>query len=597
MSTPQSLPKSATLVLLLGIAKHFRRRRRLQLLALMLVMLASGLAELLSLAAVIPFLGVLTNPQQLWGRPWLRMAAAQAGLTEPSQLLVPITALFALLAVVAGSTRLFNLWLNGRLAAAIGSDLSTEAYRRTLYQPYAVHVERHSSSVTTVITIQIGRAVVALNAVLQVLTAAVVSACLLLALLLVDWQVAFTAAWVFGLAYAFIAYRSRSALQRNSRLIAEATATQLKALQEGLGSIRDVLLDGNQNTYLEIYRSADQPNRVAQARNQFLSASPRFILETLGLVFIAGLALVLLQQRQSELGLISLLGTLAFGAQRLLPSLQQIYAGWATVSGVNADLAAVLAMLQQPMPPPQAEQDPLPLRQGLRAEALSFRYGSSQPEVLHAVDLEIRRGQRVGFIGSTGSGKSTLIDLLMGLLSPSAGRILIDGVDLHNKANPERLLAWRAAIAHVPQMIYLADRTVAENIAFGLPTQHIDMVRVRQAAQQAQIASFIESRQAGYQSMVGERGIRLSGGQRQRIGIARALYKQSQVIVFDEATSALDSETETAVMESIDQLSRDLTLVLIAHRLSTVRGCDQIYRLEQGRIVAQGPPSSVLQSD
>jgi ATP-binding cassette subfamily B protein len=216
------------------------------------------------------------------------------------------------------------------------------------------------------------------------------------------------------------------------------------------------------------------------------------------------------------------------------------------------------------------------------------------PEVLQGIDLEIRRGGRIGIIGSTGSGKSTTLDLLMGLLLPSAGRILVDGEDLHDPEHPERLSAWRASIAHVPQSIYLADSSIAENIAFGLPIDQIDMLKVRLAAEQAQLSGFIESSPSGYSSFVGERGIRLSGGQRQRIGIARALYKRCQVLVFDEATSALDNQTEVDVMEAIEGLSKDLTIVMIAHRLSTVQRCDRVIRLEQGQIAQDGKPADVL---
>ena len=250
-----------------------------------------------------------------------------------------------------------------------------------------------------------------------------------------------------------------------------------------------------------------------------------------------------------------LLGTLALGAQRLLPALQQIYRGWASLKSYNAAIQAVLEMLNQSLPIQVTHTEPLLLREFIRFEGVHFRYGPEQPEVLRGLELEISRGERIGLIGSTGSGKSTTVDLLMGLLVPTAGCLLVDGVDLHDPAYPQRLAGWRAAIAHVPQSIYMADCSIAENIAFGIPPQQIDLARVQLAAEQAQIASFIEACPNGYDSFVGERGIRISGGQRQRIGIARALYKQSQVLVLDEATSALDTNTEKAVMEAIECLN------------------------------------------
>ena len=213
---------------------------------------------------------------------------------------------------------------------------------------------------------------------------------------------------------------------------------------------------------------------------------------------------------------------------------------------------------------------------------------------MKGLDLEIRRGERIGLIGMTGSGKSTTVDLLMGLLIPSAGVVRVDGEDLHDHSKPERLASWRSAIAHVPQSIYLSDCSIAENIAFRIPREKIDLARVKQAASQAQIADFIESSSHGYDSFVGERGINLSGGQRQRIGIARALYKRASILVFDEATSSLDTTTEQALMESINQLSEDLTIVMIAHRLSTLQCCDRIVRLAQNAVVVEGPPNQVL---
>ncbi len=584
----------STGALLLGIARHLSRRRRYQLAVLLLVMFASGAAELGSLAAVLPFLAVLSDPQQLWQQPLIQALALRLGFTSAGQLLLPFTVLFALAAAAAAGVRLLNLWLNGRLAAAVGSDLSCEAYRRTLYQPYGVHVQRNSAAVITGTTTQIGSTVRALTALLQLITAAVVALGLLTGLLLIDAPVALWTAALFGSVYALLAITARQELRRNSQRIAAAATQQIKALQEGLGAIRDVLLDGNQRTYVQTYRQADRPQRQLQAKNQFLSAFPRYAVEALGLVAIALLGGLLVQQQGAGTPVIPLLGALALGAQRLLPALQQVYANWSSLKGFNADLAGVLEMLNQPLPPQVAVMQPLPLRQAIRLEGVRFRYGPEQPEVLQGLDLEIRRGERIGLIGSTGSGKSTTLDLLMGLLEPTQGRILVDGADLHDPAHPERLVAWRAAIAHVPQSIYLADSSIAENIAFGVPKAQIDLERVRQAAEQAQIASFIQASPEGYQSFVGERGIRLSGGQRQRIGIARAIYKQASVLVFDEATSALDTATEEAVMAAVERLSKELTIVLIAHRLSTIQRCDRLLRLKTGKIVADAPPESSL---
>ena len=591
--TPQSPPES-TRILLLGIWAHLSGRRRIQLGLLLVVMLASGGAELVSLGAVLPFLTVLSDPERLWQQPLVQALASQVGFKQANDLLLPVTLAFAAAAMLAALVRLTNLWLNGRLAAAVGSDLSCEAYRRTLYQPYGVHVRRNSAAVITGTTTQIDLTVLALSALLQLITSAVVAVGLLTGLVLIDAPVAVAAAALFGSAYGVIAITFRQELRRNGQKIAEASRLQLKALQEGLGAIRDVLLDGSQLTYLKIYQLADRPQRQLQAKNGFLGVFPRYALEALGMVAIAFLGGFLVLQRGSGIPVITILGVLALGAQRLLPALQQFYSGWASLKSYNAAIQDVLAMLDQPLPLVLNVADPVMFFKGIRLEGVHFHYGPEQPEVLRGLNFEIRCGERIGLIGSTGSGKSTTVDMLMGLLEPTDGRLLVDGKELHDPLHPERLVAWRAAIAHVPQSIYLADSSIAENIAFGVPRHHINMSRVRQAAEQAQIATFIESTSECYDSFVGERGIRLSGGQRQRIGIARALYKRARVLVFDEATSALDTITEQALMDAVSQLDKELTIVMVAHRLSTVQLCDRVIRLSEGVVSAEGPPHQVL---
>lgn len=584
----------STRTLLLGLWGHLSQRRRLQLGLLLVVMLVSGVAELVSLGAVLPFLAMLSNPESLWEQSLVQLFAAQFGITEASELLLPATLTFALSALISAFIRLSNLWLNGRLAAAVGSDLSCEAYRRTLYQPYEVHVHRNSAEVITSTTSQIARTVGAINSLLQLITSAVVAVCLLTGLLLIDAVVALAAALLFGGAYLLLGFFSRRELRRNGQKISEALSQQLKALQEGLGSIRDVLLDSNQLTYLQIYQQADRPQRQLQAKNVFLGIFPRYAFEALGMVSIALLGCLLVMQRGSGTSVISLLGVLALGSQRLLPALQQIYRSWASLKGYNAAIQSVLSTLNQSLPPLVKVQKPFSFSQSIRLEGVYFHYDKQQSEVLKGLDIEIRKGECIGIIGTTGSGKSTMIDVIMGLLSPTKGSLVVDGVDLHDPMSPERILSWRSSIAHVPQSIYLSDSSIAENIAFGVRPEEIDMDRVKQAARQAQIESFIESSANGYATFVGERGIRLSGGQRQRIGIARALYKQASVLVLDEATSALDTVTEQVLINSIDRLSQDLTVLMIAHRLTTVERCDRVIRLVNGVVEIEGPPHQVL---
>jgi ATP-binding cassette subfamily B protein len=580
--------------LLVRLWHHLSRRRQRQFGLLMGLMLVSAFAEVVSLGAVLPFLGILVAPEKLFSHPIVADMAQAWGITSADQLVLPLTVAFAAAALVAGAIRILLLWVCTRLANACGADLSIKVYRRTLYQPYRVHLARNSSEVISGITNKVNGVAGVLLSSLTLVSSIVLLMAIMLALITIDPKVASVAAVGFVVSYGLITWMSRRRLHRNSQRIAYEQTQVLKALQEGLGGIRDVLLDGTQPVYCDVYRKADLPLRRAQGNNAFIGQSPRYAMEALGIVLIAALAYVLSRQAGGIATALPVLGALALGAQRLLPALQLTYSAWASIAGSHASLADTIELLGQALPAELLQPAPSPLlfQKDIQFRGVRFRYANDSSWVLDGLSLVIAKGARVGLVGSTGSGKSTTLDLLMGLLMPTEGELLVDGEPISGN----RVRAWQQTIAHVPQSIYLADTTLAENIAFGVPPDIIDLDRVQQAARQAQIADFIESSPEGYQAYVGERGIRLSGGQRQRIGIARALYKQASVLVFDEATSALDNATEQSVMDAIEGLNRDLTILLIAHRLTTVRRCDIIVELEHGRVVAQGTYEQLLES-
>lgn len=580
-------PTQSIAQLLNRLLHHISPRRRGQFGLLLILMLFASFAEILSIGAVLPFLGVLTAPARVFEHPAAQPIIQALGLTAPAQLLLPLTLAFGVAAFIAGAMRLLLLWASTRLSFATGADLSISIYRRTLYQPYAVHCARNSSEVINGISGKANSVIYSIIVpTLTLISSSVMLITILIALLVVEPIIALAAFGGFGLIYVWIIRLTRKQLLLDSQRIARESTHVIKSLQEGLGGIRDVLIDGNQATYCQIYRNADLPLRRAQGNNLFISASPRYAMEALGMLLIAALAYSLAQQADGIAKAIPILGALALGAQRLLPVLQQAYGSWIQINGGQASLQDTLELLDQPLPDyaDQPAAPPLPFEHTIRLKELGFRYSPQTPYVLKQLNLTIAKSSRVGFIGTTGSGKSTLLDIVMGLLQPTEGTLEIDG----QAVTPGNHRAWQAHIAHVPQAIFLADSTIEENIAFGVPQDQIDAERVRQAAQQAQIADSIESWPKQYQTFVGERGIRLSGGQRQRIGIARALYKQADVIIFDEATSALDNETEQAVMQAIENLSKDLTLLIIAHRLTTLKNCTQIVELGEGGIKRVG---------
>lgn len=594
MSKITSAPEIQTITYLLKrLWRYISLRRRGQFLLLLILTVLSSFAEIVSLGAVLPFIGILTQPEKVFESPLMADVVQVLGIASGADLVLPLTVAFALAALVAGGLRLLLLWVSTRLGNATGADLGIEVFRRTLYQPYRVHVARSSSEIISGITQKVGTATSVLISVVAVVTSAVLFVAIMMTLLAVDPMVAIVAALSFGSAYGIIAGLTRRRLQRNSQHIAQEQTQVVKALQEGLGAIRDVLLDGVQSVYCDVYRRAVTQLQRAGGENTFINQAPRYAMEALGMALIAVLVLAMSYRPGGVAAALPILGMLALGAQRLLPLMQQLYGNWSVVVGSKAALIDVLDLLEQPLPAEasQAEPAPLTLEDGISFENIRFHYGNNGPWVLDGINLVIPKGARVGFVGSTGSGKSTALDLLMGLLEPTQGEILVDGQPISR----EFRRAWQRTIAHVPQNIFLADGSIAENIAFGIPPEQIDIERVRKAAKQARIAEFVESRPEGYGALVGERGVRLSGGQRQRIGIARALYKQVSMLIFDEATSALDSSTELEVMEAIESLDRELTILIIAHRYTTLRKCDTIVQLEQGKIVAQSTYEQFLQ--
>jgi ATP-binding cassette subfamily B protein len=574
------------LFLLTRLWHHLGKHRQNQYTLLLALMLVTTFTEVLSLGALLPFLGILISPELVFENNSLRWFISLLGVTAPKELVMPLTIVFALLALLAGSCRLLQLWFSTRLAFASGADISMEVYRKTLYQPYQIHISRNSSEMVNSIIHRVNGVVFwIILPLLTLISSALLLLAITISLIFIDPFIALTATTVFGLSYVFITIFSRKRLLANGSCINEEQTRVIKALQEGLGGIRDVLLDGTQSFYCGLYQAADSRLRRAYGDNNFIGGFPRPTMEALGMVLIAGLAFLLSKQEGGVSTALPVLGALALSAQRLLPALQQIYGSWTSILGGYAALTDTVLVLDQHISiTDQSGEQQLELFDSISLDCISFRYADDAPWVLKDLNIHIRKGDRIGLVGSTGCGKSTTLDVLMGLLQPTEGRLRVDGQSVESS----NIKAWQKTIAHVPQEIYMADSSFADNIAFGIPTDQIDFERVKEAAARAHIAQFIEKHPDGYLAHVGERGILLSGGQRQRIGIARALYKKAKILILDEATSALDNITEQEVMSAINELERDLTIIIVAHRLTSVRNCDVIYELKNGEVFAKG---------
>jgi len=562
---------------------HLTGRRHKQFFFLLLLMILASFLEVVSIGAILPFLGALTAPEHIYQQPIMQPVIQILKITTPEQLLLPATIIFVISAILAGIVRLLLLFVITRLSFATGADLSIDIFHRTLYQSYEVHLGRNSSEVINAI---ISKTNTVISGIIQPALTLISSSILMIgtifALFMIDSMIVFFAIFGFVLIYLLIIQFTKSRLKENSICVAKQSTNMIKALQEGLGGIRDVLINGSQQFYCQLYRNSDLPLRKALASNTFINGSPRYVIESIGMVLVAILAYSMSLREDGLSTVIPILGALALGAQRLLPALQQAYGAYSTIRASHSSFEDVLKLLNQPMPSHVNNLDlsPVYFNSEIKLENLSFRYNNDSEWIFKDVNLKITKGARVGFIGATGSGKSTLLDIIMGLLPQTIGVFKVDNRIINNNNRK----SWQEYIAHVPQNIYLSDGTIEENIAFGVSEEKINHKQVKKAAQQAQISELIDNWKDGYKTLIGEQGARLSGGQRQRIGIARALYKNAEILIFDEATSALDTSTEKAVIKAIEALDREITILIIAHRLTTVEGCDQIVELENGAI-------------
>ena len=567
---------------------HIEPNRRRQFGLVFVLMIISSFAELISIGAILPFLGVLTSPEKLFNHKLGKELINIFNISTAAELLFPITVFFIFATIFSAFIRYLLLRVQTQFSFAIGAELSHSVYRKTLYQPYKVHISRNSSEVITTIASKV-RSVIGsvLIPIPIIISSILIIISILILIFFINANVAIITVVGFTTIYLAIILITKKQVALESKQISEESVHVVKILQEGLAGIRDVLIDGTQSTYCEIYMQSEFKLRRSQANLIVLAGSPRFAIEGLGMVLISMLAYFLAIKSEGFSSAIPILGALALGAQRILPILQQAFVSYTNMKGDESSLIDTLKLLNQELPKfleDDSNIEIIPFKKTIVLQEICFQYNVNQKPVLNKFNLTILKGSRVGIIGKTGSGKSTLLDLIMGLIEPSKGELLIDGISISENNSRQ----WQSHVAHVPQSIYLSDSTLYENIAFGIPKNKIDKERVISAAKKAQIDHIIETWDKKYETIVGERGVRLSGGQRQRIGIARALYKNADLIIFDEATSALDTETEKDVMNSIKLLGDQLTILIVAHRLSTLKDCDFIIELSGGVVSRMG---------
>ncbi len=587
------------------------RQGRIYALVLFSLFLALGVLESVGAASILPFIAVVTDPSTIQNNTYLNQLYTSLEFTDTNSFLILLGGIVFSLLMATLVCGLFTSWFLYRFVQYCISRLSTRVLHSYLNRPYSWFMEEHSSELGKTVLTEVTRAVttVILPA-MNLVSRALIIIFLLGVVLLVDPMIALVAAGVLGGLYLSIFLYLRRKLSTVGVQNFEANARRFKVAEEALAGIKEVKVFGLEDTYLRRYLGAAREYARTDATYNILSAAPRYVLEAIAFGGILVIVLVLLTVDDGGLGrALPTIALFAFAGYRLMPALQNFYHALATIKvgtvsldRIHRDIATSNLSQEQMQAGIEALFDheannggtkPIVLTDEIRLQDINFSYGGSDRPTLTNLNVDIPVNSSIGIVGSSGSGKSTLIDILLGVLSPDRGQILIDGKPL----GPEDMAGWREAIGYVPQDIFLIDDTIAANIALR-QEDDIDLPKVRRAAELAGIRDFVENNtDMGFETMVGERGIRLSGGQRQRIGIARALYKDPQILLFDEATSALDNRTETEVMAAVKALSTQKTTVMVAHRLSTIRHCDKILVLEEGEISAVGSYTELFKEE
>jgi ATP-binding cassette, subfamily B, bacterial PglK len=558
------------------------------------VMIAAALASATMIGSIMPFLTVLAEPERIHSEPLLAWAYNGFDFSSEYEFLAGLgIAAFAVI-IFANLVQILRVWLVARFATMRVHTLSHRLLAAYLRQPYEYFLNNHTGTMSTQILAETQQVVNQFFRPAADFIAALLTVIAIVALLIwVDPAVALIVFGLLGGIYGTIFALSRRMLVRVGKIRTQANSERYRVANEALGGVKDIKLSGRESSYVSRY----QIPSLRMARSQVVAAitneTPHFAMQTVAFGGAIILCLVLLDPQSltsgSALGgILPLLGVFAFAGQRLMPEFSRLYRSLtllqynsAAVDVVYDDLVGKTAGGTLPQVPPA----PLGLTRELRLDAVHYHYPNANHAGLRDITFTIHAGEKIGVVGSTGAGKTTLADIILGLLRPHKGELVVDGTPLRD----EHIRAWQQSVGYVPQEIFLTDASVIENIALGVPASDINPGRVEEAARTARLDSFIrEELPHGYDTTIGERGVRLSGGQRQRIGIARALYHDADLIVFDEATSALDNLTEREVMNAIEALPGDKSVIIIAHRLSTVQYCDRIIVLEKGRFAGCG---------
>lgn len=585
--------------LLLRLWGHLRTKRKIQIYGLTFLIINLGLSEILTLFSFQEFLAFLANPNQIEKYQLTNNFLKILNVNNINNFIVPSTALLIFLVTSTIVIRLSTLRFIEKISSLVGNDLSTKALKNIIFQPYKDHLSQNSSEIITAVVVYVDSAVKTLRLVTIGFSALIVSLSIILGLLKIEKNLALISLIISIICYLFIGKSTRKILLENSSQKAKGQVNQVKIISEVIGAIKDVILMQSYDFYLKRFKKEDFKVRKSMASTAFISVMPRYIIESAAIIFLALIVLLFYTNNYSPEYILPTLGSFAIGSQKLLPALQNCFLSWSGLKSQRTALTKLLYYLDLN----NKEYIELKNKKSLHFEELfqikdvSFAYDKNSSSTLSDINISIKKGEKIGFFGSTGSGKSSLIDIINGLLKPISGYLILDGQNLHDPNNSSLLKSWQTSLAYVPQTIFLSDSTIMENIAFGIDKSQINMEKVIEASKKAYILKYINSLPNKFNTIVGERGIRLSGGQRQRISLARAIYRllnNTNILILDESTSALDIATEKKVIDSLININNDLTIIMITHRLTTLTKFDRVIELKNGKVLRFGKPEDIL---
>jgi len=572
-------------------------RKRAGVLMGMILVMAS--LDMLGVATIMPFMAVLANPELVQTNAVLNTAFATSryiGIHTPEQFLFALGVLVFVLLVVSLAFKALTTYAQLRFTLMREYSIGKRLVEGYLHQPYSWFLSRHSADLGKTILSEVSTVIGGgLMPIINLIAQGAVATALLTLLILIDPKLALIVGLTLAAAYALIFRATRGLLNRMGTERVKANQQRFTAVSEAFGASKEVKVGGLEQAYIQRFSGPAQTYAGHQAAARVIGQLPHFALEAIAFGGMLLVVLYLMAQSGSFASALPIIATYAFAGYRLMPALQQIYGAVTQLRFAGPALDALHKDLMSLQPAnPHPVKAAMPLNQAITLSQVQYTYPNAPQPALKNLSLTIPAKSTAGLVGATGSGKTTTVDLILGLLEAKQGTLEVDGQVI----TEQNRRSWQRAIGYVPQQIYLADDTVAANIAFGMQAKDIDQAAVERAAKIANLHEFVVNElPQQYQTTVGERGVRLSGGQRQRIGIARALYQNPQVLILDEATSALDNLTEQAVMEAVHNLGHEITIILIAHRLSTVKACDTIFLLEKGELKAQGAYAELNESN